>query len=174
MSRYIKGIWPVVLLALFAASCKKDKTPDTNTWQVTPDAGKGTEVYKLKTSVLRINIKYVLEVQSEENASGGNNGVSSTLVLSFLTVGPPPTGTYKVTAYEKLTSADQVAVYVMTSKSPSNTSLHTSWFSQEGGNQTISYQFENGKASATFNDIVIKQAGSPGPTTGKISAKISQ
>jgi len=160
------------------SSCKKDdnkvSAPTNNTWQVTPDDKVGTQVYKTKTIVLRTNIKQVLEATSEDNPGGGINGTRSSITLSFPTVGPPPSGTYKVTAYDKLTNTDQVSIAIITSGTISNSGPNVYWFSPEGGNQTISYKFEDGKASAVFKNIVMNQNGSTGPTTAKISANISQ
>lgn len=172
-------ILSIGIATLCFSACKKDNdnnksTPVNNTWLVTPDDEVGTQVYKMKTIVLRTNIKQVLEATSEDNPGGGINGTKSSITLSFPTVGPPPSGTYKVTAYEKLTSTDQVSIAVITSGTMSNSGPNVYWYSPEGGNQTISYKFENGKASAVFKDIVINQNGSSGPTTGKVSANISQ
>lgn len=172
----------IIILAISIAmlcfsACKKDKdksTPDNNTWTVTPDDKVGTQVYKMKTITLRTNIKQVLEATSETNYGGGVSGTGSSITLYFPTVGPPPSGTYKVTAYDKLTSTDQVAIAVITSGTISNSGPNVYWFSSEGGNQTITYKFENGKANAVFKDIVMSQSGSTGPTTAKISVNISQ
>lgn len=168
-----------ISFACLQISCKKDgdggkNTPGNNTWQLTPDGGLGTEVYKLKTIVLRTNIKQELEANSEDNAAGGINGINSTIILSFPTVGPPPSGTYKITSYEKLTATDQVAISVQTWGSPGNGLTPTIWRSQEGGNYTVFYKFENGKANAVFQDIPVRQNGSAGPATGITSANISQ
>ncbi|MCK7559997.1 hypothetical protein MKQ70_35775 [Chitinophaga sedimenti] len=115
----------------------------------------------------------MLEAQSEDNPAGGMRGISSAITLYFTTIGPPPTGTYKVTSLDKLKNADQVAVYVQTYGDPRTGGNITGWLSQEGSRQTISYTFENGKAGAIFKDIVIKQGGS-GATMGTVSANISQ
>jgi hypothetical protein len=165
-------------LACLMGACKKDSKSSggvaANSWHITPDDGLGPEVYKLKTATLRTNGYQVLEMTSEDNTPGGLQGISSSLTLYFSTIGPPPSGTYTVTSVEKLNGhTDQVAIYAQTYGSPRTGGNLGYWYSQQGSTQTITYKFENGKASASFKDIVIKQTGS-GASTGTISASVSQ
>ncbi|MGN6416600.1 MAG: hypothetical protein ACTHMC_03860 [Pseudobacter sp.] len=170
-----------IIILFFSAfilciSCKKENNKNdtaVNTWSITPD-GFESGSYRLKTIGLKTNVYQMLVATSEENQPSGNAGTNSTLTLYFVTVGPPPSGVYKVTSVEKLSGhPDCVAIQAQTFGDPRTGLSNTSWYSLEGSTQQISYEFKDGKASATLKDIAIKQAGG-GPSTGTLSARISQ
>lgn len=156
-------------------SCKKgnDKNENAaNTWSLSLE-GYEPSIYSMKSISLSTNIYQLLQAESLEQPRA-TYGINSTIKLYFATVGPPPSGVYKVTSFEKLSGhPDCVAIQNQTFGDQRTGSSHTVWFSQEGSTQQISYEFKDGKASATFKDIIMKQSGT-GPKTGTLSARISQ
>ena len=171
----ITALCMLCLIGITLSSCKDDTEDElaANTWTLEPEGiAKGS--YRTKSITLSTQIYQLVEATSLDNEYGGIVGINSTLRLYFSTVGPPPTGTYSVTSVDKVSgNANSVAIYLQTFGDPSTGISGTYWYSPENSGQTISFTFADGKVSAAFNDVVIKQTGT-GPQTGKLSANISQ
>jgi len=166
-------IFCVIGTTLF--SCKDDTEEElaSNTWSLTPE-GAATGTYRTGTITYSTQVYQTVAAKSVDNTTSGTAGINSTLTLFFATAGPPPTSTYNITSLDKLSGkANSVAIYLQTFGDPATGLNVTSWYSQENSGQTVSFTFADGKMSATFKDVVVKQAGT-GPQTGTLSANISQ
>lgn len=164
------------LAGTMLSSCKDDDTANelsANTWTLTPE-GKDRGSYRLKTITLSTDTYQLITATSEENSYGGAMGIESTLRIYVSTIGPPPTGTYQITSFDNLSKIPNSAtVYLQTLGDPNTGLTTTSWYSQADSGKSLSITFANGKISASFTDVAVKQSGS-GPQNGKVSATISQ
>jgi len=171
----ITALLTLCLVGIILFSCKNDTEDELadNTWSLTPEGvAKGT--YRTETVTLSTQVFQTVEARSQYNTAGGMVGINSTLTLYFTTAGPPPTGTYSITSVDRLSGRpNSAAIYLQTFGDPSTGLSSTSWYSQENSGQTLSFTFANGKVSATFDNVVVKQSGT-GPQTGTVSANITQ
>ena len=167
-----------IVLAVFAlglSGCEKDDAEQSlgaNMWGFTPD-GFGRGDYRTKTTTLSVQGYQQFEAISQDNPGGDGNGIASTVKFFFKNVNPPPTGTYKVVAYEDLEHEDEVAVYYQVFGDPRFGGSQAYFFSHNDAGQSISYTFKNGKVSLTCSAIPLYQSGA-GPERGLLSANISQ
>lgn len=173
----ITALFMLCLIGTMLFTCKDDSDTENelaaNTWSLQPE-GIRIGTYRTKTISLSTQIYQIVEANSQDNAAGGMVGVNSTLRLYFSTIGPPPTGTYSITSIDKVSeSPNNAAIYLQTFGDPSTGLSNTSWFSQADSGHTLSFTFADGKVSAAFNNVVVKQTGT-GPQTGTLSASISQ
>ncbi len=172
-------ILSISLIALCLSACNNDDDEvalSDKSWLFTPDDGLGPEKFTHTSGDLFTYIYQVLQMNSEEKRRGTT---ASQLKLLFKTVGPPPSGTYRVTSRDKLNDADQVAIECTIfddARTQYTIESNILWYADESSNQTITYKFENGKASAYFKDIVVtrNETRTIYPNTAKLSAKISQ
>lgn len=170
MKRIFYIILSLIALLTFNA-CKKDSnngkaTLALNTWRIDVNTNCATTstTFTQITGTLSTQGYQLLEMKGEDNS-----GLSySRLRIFFNTIGPPPSGTYTVTSYNKLASVPNAVAIINSDEGQSSiTSVHEA---VEG--QTIPVVFANGTLEVKFNDLNIVRDGTWCNAQAKLSVNL--
>lgn len=162
----------ISLITLFTLNaCKKKRSSANtslalNTWRidVNTNCANTSTTFTQITGTLSTQGYQLLEMKGEDNS-----GLSySRLRIFFNTIGPPPSGTYTVTSYNKLASVPNAVAIINSDEGQSSiTSVHEA---VEG--QTIPVTFANGTLEVKFDNLNIVREGNWCNAQAKLSVNL--
>ncbi|RYD99410.1 MAG: hypothetical protein EOP54_04105 [Sphingobacteriales bacterium] len=160
-----------LIIFLTLNSCEKNSknnkaTPALNTWRIDVNTHCATTstTFTQITGTFSTQGYQLLEMKGEDNSGL----VYSRLRIFFNTIGPPPSGTYTVTSYDKLATVPNAVAIINSDEGKSSiTSIHEA---AEG--QTIPVIFANGTLEVKFNDLNIVREGNWCNAQAKLSVNL--
>lgn len=162
----------IALVTLMSTNgCKKDSNSKAslalNTWRIDVDNSsmQSSVVYTQLSGTFSTQGYQLLEMKGDDNLGQAH----CLLRIYFNTIGPPPSGTYTVTAYNKLSTV-QNAVAIITTQN-GNTNVDAIHSAEE--NQTIHVIFANGTLEVNFDNLnIFREGGGWANSHAKLSANI--